>query len=408
MTVKNLFKKLVPGVLAVALTAGVIAPSGLTISNVKKAFVSTAQAEETESSRRVRFLGGELGDTITVKLIFHVDSDVSYVTVKNPNTGNEDKYLVANLPAYAGDGAEAGDYYVETAVYPKNMATSMIFKMYDAENHALTFGHSNVLLPESQSDYNEYSYSANDYLEKLRDSVVDSETHSIKSDATDKEKALYDLSRALLNYGEWCRFYFNKTNEPDDGNYANATNGISYPSWWTSKNYWASALDAGSNENFNAMLEKVTAPTVNYSPNHTGGPSVYKMEYPYVVSLVLEEGVKARLYFSGGNAGPSVTINDSPKNYESITSTFGDRIVSRYVETDLIKFGNLKESLTFNLLYDVNLQDTVTFSPISFARLVAIDKPENDKTYEESGLANTLRAMVTVETATYKYKNAKA
>ena len=93
---------------------------------------------------------------------------------------------------------------------------------------------------------------------------------------------------------------------------------------------------------------------------------------------------------------------------ESITSTFGDRIVSRYVETDLIKFGNLKESLTFNLLYDVNLQDTVTFSPISFARLVAIDKPENDKTYEESGLANTLRAMVTVETATYKYKNAKA
>nr|MCR4841458.1 hypothetical protein [Lachnospiraceae bacterium] len=290
----------------------------------------------------------------------------------------------------------------------------MTFKMYNAAGNALQFGNSQTIMPDDY-DYDEKNFSANDYLEQVRDSVMSGT--SIKENATPKEKATYDLSRALLNYGEWSNFYFNKTNEPLDGNYANATNGISYPSWWTSKDYWASALDAESSESFNAMLQKTAAPTVNYSSYHVeGNLADTKLSFPYVVSLILEDGVKARLYFSPNQNNPSVILNGSTHLNTISENSSGDKVVRRYVETSLIKFGSLSESLAFNVNYGevtyqgapVELIDTATFSPISFARLVAIDKPGNDYAYEESGLANTLRAMVTVETATYMYKNATA
>ena len=72
MTIKKIVGKMVPGVLALALTAGAVAPAGLTLAGVKDAFVATASAEET-ALRKIRFLGGALGDTITMKVIFCAD-----------------------------------------------------------------------------------------------------------------------------------------------------------------------------------------------------------------------------------------------------------------------------------------------------------------------------------------------
>nr|MCR4841586.1 hypothetical protein [Lachnospiraceae bacterium] len=171
MTVKNLFKKLVPGVLALALTAGAVAPAGLTLAGVKDAFVATASAEET-ALRKIRFLGGALGDTITMKVIFCADAEVEYVSLTNPNKENtEDKFYVADCEEYTDDNVYSNDYYIEMPVYPKNMAETMTFKMYNAAGNALQFGNSQTIMPDDY-DYDEKNFSANDYLEQVRDSVM--------------------------------------------------------------------------------------------------------------------------------------------------------------------------------------------------------------------------------------------
>ena len=413
MTVKNLFKKLVPGVLAVALTVGVIAPSGLKLADVKDAFMATASAEgesQETSTRKLRFLGGALGDTITMKVIFHPDDEVSYVTLTNPNTGVKKKYTSTDWINYTGDSYETGDKYIEMPVWPKNMGVDMTFMMYDATNTALHFDGTKTLQAESE-DYDSYTFTTNEYLGRLRDSAM---SGGVVKD-TDKDKAVYDLSRALLNYGEWSNFYFNQKNEPEDGAYVEydpKTESPKYPSWWTSKTYWAD-FDMGEHASLNDMIIGENPPRVNYGAHDQLADQ--KLYHPYVVSLILEEGVKIRVYVSKNEPKPSMTVTGLSglilKDISTSKTWPGtDMIIvsERCFETSTIPFGKLGTDLEFNSLGywkdDMN-PDKLTVSPIGYARLVTIDKASVMTDYEKSGLSNTLRAMVTVESAAGKYQS---
>ena len=418
----RIMKKLVPGVLAAALALGAV-PSGITFDDIV--------AKADDDSYIVGY-GGVLTDVLETKIQFYANSRVSKVTLKDPDDGS----VVEVNPLNGSD-----NNFISCPLYPKNMHKEIILRMYDHAGNLLPFKKSS----SSSDTVEEFVYTFNDYLDGLQTRYLDKKNNALSS-ITNLDRATYDLSRALENYGEWTRYYFAKkanynttVPEPKDGKFISYTTDSThfdqpgyhpyYPSWWLNETedggkYWESDIDSYLNgRTFNDMLGNWHQPVVSLVNNKEGGlTEAEKFSHVYGTALVLDEGVRVRCFFTS-QWTPGLIIKDidnptafdaegNPTQYASLrygtfySLNYGNY---RYVDTELIPFGKMKDRLTFTFYgtwenhYDYT--DTVTVSPMGYAKMIALDLAKTETGYESKGLGNTMRALATVETTAYLYNH---
>lgn len=418
----RIMKKLVPGVLAAALALGAV-PSGITIDDI----IAKADGDPVvvPTERRVQTYGASIGAAIGSKLMFTVDDEVASIGIVDPDytDGRETKYNLsqANSNKYLTKD-DNGTYTIRTDIYPKNMDKNIEFRMYNSNGEALNFYFAQNATYTKES----YSYSMNTYLNALQPEVGT----AFSNTATKQEKALYDICFALKNYGEWSKFYFaNKNKALNQIDYdkrpTSATpysgSGSWAQGWWTTPaKHWASDLGLTPSVNeqgetvypsFDAVLSGIitadSTPQVDHKGGTTGEPTELQ-ERPYSATLILDETVKMRVYFSA--IVDFLGINGNPASLYNVKQASA---VTNYVDTAPIELGHLKDIKIFlfdgNYTSDEVLIDKVQGSPAGFIKQIVIDQInyESNK-HEKTGLSNTLRALITVEAAMYNYQEAYA
>ncbi len=408
----RIMKKLVPGVLAAALALGAV-PSGLSFDDI------AVSADGGYTGPYIVGYGGVVTTVVETKIQFYADGRVGKVTLTDPDDGS----VVEVKPANGST-----DNYISCPIYPKNMHKTISVRMYDHDGNPMQF----KVNPEATDTVPEFEYTFNDYLNGLQTQYQNKKATAPKT-ITNLDIATYDFSRALENYGEWTRYYFYHSNEPEDGKYVEYTTNSTYfgqegytphyPSWWTNKvkvgeeedKYWEADIDSSlGGKTFNQLLDQFHQPVTSLRDSNSAGlTEAEKLAHQYAAALVLDEGVRVRCYFKN-RWTPGLIINDIDDNSRSIGySSFQPLSDSdyKYVDTELISFGNLKNKICFTfsgMWSNYTDVDKVTISPLGYAKVIAIDLAKTKTGYEQSGLANAMRAMVTVETTAYLYNHPDA
>ncbi len=424
----RIMKKLVPGVLAAALALGAV-PSGITFDDI----VAKADDVITDPGENVIYgVGGAVKERVSVKVEFKMGQG-NKIRVTDPDTGVKTEYTrTAVSPSSSGN---ANRYEVECAVFPRNMDENVVFEILNGNGEPIQFSVPATVENGTVTEYKQvdsYSITVNQYLKALQDSISNGgtgENYDIKSDASEKQKALWDLCNALKNYGAWADFYFtyksvgNMTAEDYSHRPTGSTpySGSEWKqSWWTDMSYWKSKhyIDPTNTDkysNFEALISSQAStfvPSVKYKigsdkpadTTETGNRS-------YSASLFLDDTVKMRVYYS---MKPTFhDINNNP-NYTVYTAQ-GVEGPLQVVDSDAIDLIDLNQSLTFR--FDGNYQgettetkfwDEVHASPLGFIKYIVLDFLSSDNfSYEKKGFANTLRALVTVYVSANAYEHAQ-
>ena len=393
----RIMKKLVPGVLAAALALGAV-PSGITFDDILASATDPVVSGDI-SDYSVRY-GATIGTEIGVKVIFNADDNVQ-VSLTDPDGG-------ADFTTWTAYGTTANDNIIEVRAFPKNMDKKM----------TLTINGSSC------------QFSVDDYLTAVQGTA--------SSLSNDKEKALYDLCNALMNYGDWCEFYFaNKNKKFAAIDYSTSpANAGTCPgndtwkqTWWTDpSNYWKTEDLGLDGKSFDDALGEYKVTHTDYMHNSGTGTGFNKVNYPYNVSMILGDQIKMRLYVLEANyskTDSNAMYVDGARNLQGdkwTTATTGRQvplnikaqefdgslISYKYATFDAVPLGKMSKDIeVYSYGYwSTGDWDIVKISPLRYSKLVCVDKPNGDDfTYEHNGMANALRALVTVDAAMYKYEH---
>ena len=385
----RILKKLVPGVLAAALALGAV-PSGITFDDIK------ASAAEVPTTRRVTNIGGSIGTQINIKFYFHVDNNddqVQYIRIHDPDVADDVTVTYARQD-WKTNGTMAGDYVVEIPVYPKNMDKSASIEMLDSSKKTLKFyqGESGT------TNKSKYTTNVKSYLEGIQKTIDNDQvgytSWDIKSNATDLEKATWDLCNALMNYGDWSKAYFyhrsdfsqqpangrfdeeylynDSFNDNIDGHHPN------YPSWWDDieakqvedpdkpgetktvyhHKYWKSLPDSETRQTFNELLDQ-TAYICNVSYQNNADDKIvnsaiddkgaYKTWHGYSLKLVLDDMVKIRVVNTACN-DVSASMSIGSENAATSQEVHKELTKSTHQEQPLYAIYVDSEPLSFSAL----------------------------------------------------------
>ena len=425
----RIMKKLVPGVLAAALALGAV-PSGITFDDI----VAKADEVITEPGDNVIYgVGGAVKERVSVKVEFKMGQG-NKIRVTDPDTGVQTVYTRSVVsPSSSGN---ANRYEVECAVFPRNMDENVVFEILNGNNEPIQFSVPKTVENGTITEYKQvesYSITVNQYLNALQDSISNGaagDLYDIKSDASEKQKALWDLCNALKNYGAWADFYFTYKSVSDmtAEDYSHRPTGSTPYSnsdwkqpWWTDMSYWKSKhyIDPTNTPDkyldFEALISSQAStfvPSVKYKIGSTiPADTTETGNRSYSASLFLDDTVKMRVYFS--QKPTFVNLNDNP-NYTVYTAQ-GKEGLLQVVDSDSINLTNLNQPLVYR--FDGNYSDETTTvryydevhaSSLGFIKYIVLDFLSSDNfSYEKKGFANTLRALVTVYVSANAYEHAQ-
>ena len=418
-------KKLVPGVLAAALALGAV-PSGITFDDI----VAKADDVITDPGENVIYgVGGAVKERVSVKVEFKMGAG-NKIRVTDPDTGVKTVY--AKSAVSTSSSGYANRYEVECAVFPRNMDENVVFEILNGNGEPIQFSVPATVENGTITEYKQvesYSITVNQYLNALQDSISNGgtgENYDIKSDASEKQKALWDLCNALKNYGAWAKFYFNHKSDTDVSYTDIPTGSTPYTgsdwkqSWWTNMSYWKSKhyIDPNNTEKFSDFETLISSqanafvPSVKYKIGSTKPADTTETgNRSYSASLFLDDTVKMRVYFS--QKPTFLNLNDNP-NY-TIYSAQGKEGKLQVVDSDSINLTNLNQSLTYRFdgnysdaTDSVRYYDEVHASPLGFIKYIVLDFLSSENfSYEKKGFANTLRSLVTVYVSANAYEHAQ-